>query len=307
MANKIWVLLLLASIGLLLWVTLWPTSVFEPNPTNHLDSDLKPVSTQSDVVADVSEKTAQTIAPETKNTPSDGAEKLDPWQQKVLQEIDSRLFSDDPYVELYSLEFLVGQCRDQDIVERLFVGKGPFYQSQQQLAKKLQQQCAELRTQYQEYLSFPEHEQLIQAFEPNSRMGRLLKQVNNPNLTPLDRSELSSSILKQAIKERNSSSLMYSVFIARFGSLTTLPLAGVINSNDQDYINQMSSMALMMMACQYQGGRTCESTSFYMIIMCSQQPAACGLDFPSWFQKTTLPGMQRDVEKLMTFFSQYGQ
>lgn len=304
MANKTWALLLILLTGLVLWFSLKQPAEHERVPSETPEEAFNAVAEQPTASSTELEKSVPPLATEPQSA---DPQKPSDWQQKLLQEIDTRIFSDDPYVELYSLEFLVGQCRDQDIVDRLYVGKDTFYQSQQQLAKKLQQQCAELKDQYQEYLSFPEHEQMIQAFEPQSRMGRLLKQMNSPNLTSLDRSELSSSILKQAIKEQNSSSLMYSVFVARFGSITTIPMAAVINSNDQEYVNQMSSLALMNLACQYQEGRTCESTSFYMIIMCSQQPAACGLDFPSWYQKTTLPGMQRDVDKLMVYFSQFGQ
>ena len=305
MANKTWVGLLMVLIGLFLWFTHQPADKSDQTQQSHSKEAVtsnEPPTTAIDRIEELAETTE--LAPPTESPTST---EMSEWQQKVLQEIEARMFSDDPYVELYSLEFLVGQCREQDIVERLFVGKGVFFEAQQQLAKKLQQRCSELKNQYQEYLSFPEHEQLIRAFQPNSKMGRLLKQMDNPNLTTLDRRELSSAILQQAIKEQNSSSLMYSVFIVRFGSMINTPLAAVIDSNDQEYVNQMSSLALMLMACQYQGGKTCESTSFYMIIMCSQQPAACGLDFPSWYQKTTLPGMQRDVDKMITYFQQYGQ
>ncbi|WP_223789955.1 hypothetical protein [Marinicella meishanensis] len=228
------------------------------------------------------------------------------WQEKLLQELSPRLFSDDPFVEIRSLEYVLGQCRDQDVVDRLFVGSGPFYQAQQDLAQTLQQQCQHVRQQYPEYFSYPDHEQLAQAFAPTSRLGQMLQQLNDDDLTPLDRTELSSAILTQSIKERNGATLLDAVFVTRFGSLPNQAMAEVLGSRDHEYINQMSSLALMLLSCQFQGGRSCEPTSFYMIAMCSQTPGACGLDFPSWLELSTLPGMRRDIDRLVAHFSQYG-
>ncbi len=229
------------------------------------------------------------------------------WQEKLLQEIDSRIFSDDPYVEFHSLEFLMGQCRDPDLIDQLLINDTPL-KPQLQLAEEIKLKCSGLIAEYPEFLSYPNLEQLLLAFEPQSRMGRLLKQSNaTSDMTPIERSELSTMILRQSIKEQNSAAMMHSVFVARFGSLPTLGLADVLGSRDQEYLNQMSSLALMQMACQLQDGMACDSTSFYMILLCATSPTACGLNFNEWYQKITLPGMQRDVEKLVAYFKQFSQ
>lgn len=313
MARKLmWLLLLVLLLAAGWWwrgmPTSWQTMVNGPSFTDHES----PSSLTAGPTLSTDESTPSTIANPSmaEATPSSNQEHQaipgSDWQQKLLQEIEHRQFSDDPYVEILSMEYVLGQCRDQDVVDRLFVGRGTFYQSQQQLANDLQQHCQQVRQQYPEYFSYPDHEALAQAFAPNSRLGQLLKQQKADGLTPLDRRALSSAILRQSIQERNGATLLEAVFVTRFGTLPNEAMAQVLGSRDAEYINQMSSLALMMLSCQYQDGRSCEATSFYMIIMCSQTPAACGMDFPSWLEATTLPGMRRDIDLLVAHFSQYG-
>ncbi len=223
--------------------------------------------------------------------------------QLILEEIESRIFSDDPYVEVYSLQSSMGLCKDLDKLGDIFT----FYHNythpkQQQTIDAYQEQCQKLQSKYPILISQDRKQQLT-TFTPHSKLGLLLEKTGKEfsHMTELERNELGAAVLTEAIREENSAVLMYSSFTYRYNRPMMSQLTHVLNSQDLNYVGQISQLTIAKMACQFQQGMACEPTSELMLIICAQQPNSCGLTFDQWYQNNTLPGMKSDVETMMTY------
>lgn len=221
-------------------------------------------------------------------------------QQNILIEIEQRIFSTDPYVELASLMIQLSLCREEFEYMDLF-GSNTVYHQQKELNESLRQTCNHYRKQYPNILSMNQ-KQMRQVFTPTSQLGRLLKAQEEQGLTPIERQENAELTLFYALKEKNASLVLISAFMHRFSSGNHDALKSILGSNDVNYTGQMSQLALGLMSCNYQNGQSCTSTSIMMVMACSQNPEACGLSFQDWYAQNTLPGMKRDVEKAMVYY-----
>lgn len=226
-------------------------------------------------------------------------------QLDLLAEIEDRKFSDDAAVELRSLTWNYGVCFEKVEINRII--NHPNYESpqKQQYVDLLLQECQAIQIQYPSLNSQLENNAFDETFKPSSELGRLLLKRTNDGLTHIEREKLDELILIKAIQNGNGAIMMSSALIQGFMGNTGLPIKQVIQSNDSQYTNQMSQLAIYLLSCQYQNGSACKSTSTLMILQCSQQPSSCGLDFTSWYEQNTLPGMRRDVEKLMNYYLQF--
>ncbi len=225
-------------------------------------------------------------------------------QQGILTEIETRIFSDDAYVELASMGINVGLCRDEVDISNLFFGVGGIYQQQKELVESLKIACEGYRNNYSNTLSMSE-KNLQKLFQPTSQLGRLIKTQSNQGLTQVERIENAKLTILYSLKEKNSSLMMLSAFMLKFGGGNHEPFKIELKSNDVLYIGQMSQLALSLLSCEYQNGQSCRSTSMTMVMICAQDPDSCGLDYPTWYENNTMPGMKRDVEKLMAYFQQF--
>ena len=257
-----------------------------------------PIKTEATNINNGSDENNDSDAEEsaTKSPPS-------PIQQQVLSEIKQRLFSDDPYVELYSMEWIIELCQDHSPTKVLI--KNAINYQQQELSQSMQQKCDLVQTRYPALLAINDRDKLNNLFKPQSQLGRLLKHSKNHQLTEFEGNEVSKQLLILAIKEGNSSIMMQSGLMHRWGNGSMFPLSQVLGTHNQQYASQLSSIAINLISCQSQQGLSCESTSSIMIFACLQDPQACGRDYESWYQLNTLPGMKRDVQKLMLYYQQF--
>ncbi|TDR23457.1 hypothetical protein [Marinicella litoralis] len=224
-------------------------------------------------------------------------------QQQVLDEINFQLYSDDPFVEIYSMEWTLEMCKTNIFVNELI--KHASYQQQQKITQSIQQKCELSHTKYPSLFAINDRKKTNALFEPQSQLGQLIKTSENPHLTAFDRQTVSMQILTQSIKEGNSSVMMLSAMMHSWGGNTIFPITQILKTHDQQYANQISSMAIMLLACQYQQGVTCDSTSALMLLTCAHEPQVCGLDYQTWYLQNTLPGMKKDVAQLMDYYQQF--
>ncbi|MEZ5472756.1 MAG: hypothetical protein R3E90_13375 [Marinicella sp.] len=247
------------------------------------------------------EARAQSLSKNQEKTPTKD-QVVDDTQQLLLQEISHQIFSDDPYVEQRSLQSLIGICTESYGLEDLFkISQGLVYAEQKRTIDAVKQQCLAYQNQYPNLMS--ESGKKITGIEPQSRLGLLLKQRKDfSQMTEQERNELESKLLFEALRERNSAILVDVSFSHRYSKPLSQELTHLLGSQDANYLGQISQLAIVKIACQYQNGINCNATSQLMLLICSQQPDSCGLDFSSWYQQNTLPGMNRDIEVLMAYY-----
>lgn len=224
-------------------------------------------------------------------------------QQEILNEIEQRLYSQDPYVELTSLMVQMSLCKKEYAQLEFLVSSDAVFQQQIKLDRALKKDCENYRQQYPHVLAMNE-KQIKNTFKPNSSFGRLIQAQQNRNLTRTEREENSQLTLLYALKEKNSSLIMLSALFLRYERNNIDILQTILNSKDNNYIAQMNQMALTLLSCEHQSGQSCQSTSMLMVMSCAENPDSCGLDFQTWVDKNTLSGMKRDVEKLMAYYQQ---
>ncbi|MCB1582574.1 MAG: hypothetical protein KDI92_05865 [Xanthomonadales bacterium] len=236
------------------------------------------------------------IAKKTKQKPTD--------VQLILEEIETRMFSNDPYVEIYSLQSSMSLCKDADELDSLFT----FYQNythpkQQQSIDVFKEKCQQQQSLYPNLIS-QDIKQPFKTIKPESRLGLLLEKMHKKfnRLTELERNELGTELLIEGIKAQNSTVLISSSFTYRYNRPMMSQLTHVLNSQDLNYVGQISQLAIAKLACQFQHGMACEPTSELMLLICAQQPNSCGLTFNQWYQQNTLPGMKNDVEIMLAHF-----
>ncbi len=224
-------------------------------------------------------------------------------QQAILNEIEQRLYSQDPYVELTSLIVQMGFCHKEFRGMDFLTSSDTVFQQQLQLTQDLKKECENYQQQYPHLLTMDE-KKIRNTFIPNSPLGRLMKAQENRDITRSERDENSQLTLVYALKEKNSSLIMLSALFLRYERSNMDLLQTILNSKDNNYMAQMNQMALTLMSCEHQSGQACQSTSMLMVLSCAENPDSCGLDFQTWYDQNTLSGMKRDVEKLMAYYQQ---
>ncbi len=227
-----------------------------------------------------------------------------PRQERILQEISNRKFSNDPYTELLSLMAVMGHCLRNEQVGDLALYYGTAYPVHDEMNLALKKRCDDYHQQYPELIKTIKNEQGTQVFKPQSKLGQMIETFLDRNTTDEAKKELSKVALLEAIRKNNS------IMLIRAGSFQELnikshvfPIAKLLQSNDYKYLYHMNQTAIKLMSCQFNQGISCDNSSDLMRLVCAKNPLACGHDFISWYEKSTLPGMKIDVEKLIDFYT----
>ncbi|MFC3194589.1 hypothetical protein ACFODZ_10110 [Marinicella sediminis] len=223
-------------------------------------------------------------------------------KQKLLAEMTSRTYSDDPYLEVKSLAWELGYCAQQAELGTLF-GEQPSTE-QVALLELVAENC-ELKAQaYPTLLELYNDNNWQDLFQPQSHLAQvfeLRKTARNKD----EIRELTQSIITAALQSENGALLMGETLLGYLDQGSLLFAADqLLGTKDQDYANNINTAALTLLACGFNEGIHCQSDGMYMLFNCAYQHSACGLDYTTWFQQNTLPGMQQDVQILVHFYQQ---
>lgn len=169
--------------------------------------------------------------------------------------------------------------------------------------RKMQNQCQLTISAYPVLTA--EFEHIYQKLEPQSKLGKQLKQLTEKTGMLADSSdsiyrEALLSLLKSKngplIGEQASMSFIY------LSQGEIVPISQWINSQNNQYFERVFHLALTKLACQYQGGVACQPHSMAMLMLCSQDDGACGTDFNQFYQQRIMPGMKKDIEVVFNHF-----
>ncbi|MCX7552330.1 hypothetical protein OS175_00440 [Marinicella sp. S1101] len=226
----------------------------------------------------------------------------------VMLEISERQYSDDAYVELYALRGISKLCSETDAIEEWMDSSlGYMTPEQKNIMGGVKVKCKSHNAQYPTVSSLSSDD-LMNQISPNSQLGQLLKQrKNDQELSRAEKGELAERILLAAIESKNSFIAIESSFNYSFGYQAYNNSAQALKSNDQLYLSQIKQLAVTHMACGFTPAEACQPDGYLMVIMCAQQPDSCGMDYYTWFQNNTLPGMRQDVNIMIDFLQSQSQ
>ncbi len=226
-------------------------------------------------------------------------------QEMILQEIADRQFSQDPYTEVLSLQWMLNHCRNNPEVDEIAAYYGITYPIHKQMNNTVKSNCERYQQHYPVLMKSFKDQQWTTPFQPQNELGYLLKALLDRNVANTDQQALSRLALLAAIREQNS------IVLTSFQDFTNsnmkahlFPVTDLLRSHDYQYTYHVNQVAINLISCQFNQGISCESNSPLMQHVCAKNPMACGLDYQAWYQNNTLAGMRQDVEKLMAFYAE---
>jgi len=221
----------------------------------------------------------------------------------LYAELKPHKYSEDPYLEARSIVAEHAFCfavDDVNVTEHL---QQAFNRADRRdLFNQIQQQCQATRSAYPTLQAV--FDDIYLHLKPTSHTGRLLQQMlkrqdgmgadqrhNEQTLRALLNSQNGPILAEQA-----GMPFMF------FTQGEPVPISQWIGSRNNQYIEQLFQLSLTRLACRYQGGAACQPHGMAMLMLCSGDSAACGLDFQSYYQQNILPGIQKDVDILVEKF-----
>lgn len=222
----------------------------------------------------------------------------------LLEELQPHTYSTDPYLEARSILSENAFCFADD-ADGFSSHMHQAFKKANRLNeyKQLQQHCRGILTAYPTLQST--FEEIYLNLKPTSETGQLLQaMIKRGNEFSSVMQSHNEQTLRALLKSQNGPLLAEQAGMPfmYFNPGEPAPISQWINSRNYRYIEQLFTLSLTRLACQYQGGAACQPGGMAMLILCAQDPAACGLDFSSYYQQNILPGMQKDVDILVEKF-----
>ncbi len=218
----------------------------------------------------------------------------------ILQEILPMRFSADPYIELSALRQVLWACHKDSDPTELFEIYGEVQQPQLDWHNQLHEACRSHRLQYPSLLTERPDREWLANVAPQTDLGHRIKNKSRL-LDSKTRRQENFYLIRAGINTENSALILR--YNRMLENILTDPAeyAHEIQSQDWRYTYQVIELATTLIACQFQNGLSCSPESGLMITYCARRPDSCGLDFISWYQKNTLPGMQQDVKLMQQY------
>jgi|GEM_PF-1705140 len=249
-------------------------------------------------IAQITQETLATEEPQEDN-------EINNQVELILEELKPHKFSEDPFIEAYTLGYEAYFCSEQAVKDQ----HNPELPMEPQLIDLFEQarkDCDVTRARYPHLVSLKDSYNIIKNIPPTTAAGRAIKtQVpDSASGQQYYRDQLNNR-LKHALQSKIGPIIaetgLASYFYFQNGE--TMPVSQWLNSQDIEYNRQVMKLALGKLACRYQDGMACQPTSSQMFMLCINDKTACGLDFNTFYQQTVMPGMQKDVEILIEKFA----
>ena len=302
MVRKIAVIVFLLFGGMLTWLYLLPEDAAQVQQTN-LSQEKVSKAAESQInhtpktgVLVPSDREKAVVITSEKNTGLAYTER-EKTELAILQELEERIYSDDPIVEMESLMFQHFHCLP-DFDSLMFYAQQATDAALAQI-KKAQIVCPEFKKQYPMISDVDQYKSYKDALVPSSDYGRLKKQRD----TSLPQSERMTEEVLTAVATQSGPIIAGSGMSVRYGIRYEVasPWQHVLNSSDQFYNAYIMSLATQKLSCEYQNGISCGANSFFMLQQCVQDESFCGVDFLTWYQQVTMPGQQKDVALVIDY------
>ncbi len=216
--------------------------------------------------------------------------------EAMLNETNSVAFSDDPFVEAYSIHSRSRSCRyvsSEWFMRQVTVKK-------QKLIDGLHESCQDWKAQWP-LLTVPKSN--FSKLTATSKIGQMLKNwPKNPkdNQALQNKAMYSIDFLSEAVKVKN-----YYLVDRALSDILFWPesfFQSLIGGVDPYYQQEIFRIAMHTMACDFDQAEYCAPDSFGMIEQCHIDSSHCGLNYQQWMAKTLLPGMRKDVNTIVSHY-----
>ncbi len=228
--------------------------------------------------------------------------------EQLLNELEPHIYHEDPYIEAHSLINNLFMCTSE------FTALEEEGDDFKRLTDKIdatslanmKADCKTANTRYPTLLKQSDNNNLLSFIEPTTHEGRIIKE--STKIMDLSQPQQFRDINLQRLKALLQTKI--GALIAEAAMMNTLnfyngeilPISQWLNSQDTDYNQQVSMFALVKMSCRYENGTACQAVGYNMMFQCLIDETACGLDFNTYYQQSIMPGMQKDVERLIIKF-----
>lgn len=226
------------------------------------------------------------------------------WEDRWLEQLSERRYSEDLLVELMSLGWEYETCGNRNQSWR-FQGQ-ILSEAQDQLRKVVEKHCEDLFNAYPllEDQSLQNGMQdVFQRLTPSTPLGQFfLEQAINRQA--VDMGDFLSTLVPLSLEAKNAQMLVMASIMATYRPDHIGIETQLLKSIDLKYVGFIRSMALTKLSCQFQDGLTCSPTGQFMQDKCFVDERFCGMNFDQWFTLAVTPGMQRDVQLLAQYFTE---
>ncbi|MFK8011989.1 MAG: hypothetical protein AB8B80_08120, partial [Marinicellaceae bacterium] len=204
--------------------------------------------------------------------------------ETILDVLQPHLFHDDPYIEAKLLFEMRPHCRYKK--------------------STIKHQCEAVLTRYNELNALINGFQNLKEIPSNTELGQALKagMAYDPTQPDIFRHD-ARHVLKLLIHSENPYVLGFEGGIYQFYGMDygeILPFSKWLNSQDQEYNRLVLMFSLLKIASGYESTEYGVSNGFMNQMLCSSNRAVCGPDFEATYKKLILPGMQKDVDLMIS-------
>ncbi|WP_154222815.1 hypothetical protein [Marinicella rhabdoformis] len=218
----------------------------------------------------------------------------------LVSEASSQLFSDDVYVEGFSLHIRATEC---DLLDAEFM-KYQLSKSEkgEGILSKKQEQCQQWKARFPMLSAKLMWNQKSNELPAMSQLGHLIRAFTQ--LTdPIERVNYAADIFEQGLKEKNPYVLDY---IMTHSVYVDEELTAAFDQNNA-YSDLVFSTAVDLLSCEYSQEEFCGAGSWLMLNKCSSNESYCGLTYQQWFEQNFMPGMKQDVVLVLEHLKAQGQ
>lgn len=296
MAHKTGVVLLLLLVMIVLFL------VNEDSSTPAVDSASNPIANG---VSEQATAESETINGELRSSVDQTKKdnQLSPAQsnqlEKLLQEIESPEYSEDPYVELTLQSMDLNACE----VYQYGILRGIKGKIKEQFLAGFQTRCDAKRKQRPHLLLNELRSASLKDVPATSHWGKRLKSMRT--MTREEKLEATKDMMRHALQSQQTHWLVLSAH--QNDGYRIFDFAEWLGTSDSYYHTVISYLAYSQLICEWDPNGLCGPHSNLMLSNCWYTPSDCGMPFDAWFEKNHMPGIKKDVALVVANLKSIGE
>lgn len=228
-----------------------------------------------------------------------------------LEEIENRVYSNDPVIEVVSLSTEFYKCDVIGHNHHNLLAESNVFLPQLKVAEAVRLECEALAARYPRWYHAKLREKKLLKLEPNSIAGKKLHELFSGLFSEsqqFDYNRFTNDRNRLALAMKNAPLTSYAALdqVAGmfFNNESNAIYEELLNTQDGLWIHLANELALQNISCTFPNSQSCEPTSFYMVHQCQRDASACGLSFPTWYQQHISAGLKADVLILQNYYQQ---
>ncbi len=225
---------------------------------------------------------------------------------RYLAEIEYPIYSDDPVIEVASLNMDFRVCRHR--YHRLN-NENNSNLDLQQLKNQLTEKCKSYAEQYPLLFKARNQHDGLLNFQANSLLGEQYKYLlagMYGRHNDIDYNQLTENLFELSLQIRSPSLVSVGALNSGIGLSAeegkTDFFKDLLQTQVNIWIFHAHNLALQLLTCDMPNSRTCEATGYYMLYKCDNNPEACGLTVQQWHERYSSPGMKKDVDIIKNYY-----